>query len=140
MDGMELYSVLSRDQVSLSFVLLRLKSYQHRTFLAITRQIRIHKTFWKVPRQTDAYVSNKWPLKFETKILKRPVETAHRWLNFGIGKFFNIIMRYSLNLPSFVQYFLVLGKSILLHFRSISNKLKKVVSIRDEMCIKSSIC
>ncbi|KRX61206.1 hypothetical protein T09_12125 [Trichinella sp. T9] len=33
----------------------------------------------------------------------------------------------------FVQYFVVLGKSIFLHFRSISNKLKKVVSIRVEM-------
>ncbi|KRX63057.1 hypothetical protein T09_2207 [Trichinella sp. T9] len=42
-DGMELYSVLSRVQVSLSFVLLRLTSYQHRTFLAITRHIRIHE-------------------------------------------------------------------------------------------------
>ncbi|KRY26114.1 hypothetical protein T03_13271, partial [Trichinella britovi] len=56
------------------------------------------------------------------------------------GKFFNIIMRYSFKLTSFVQYFVVLGKSIFLHFRSISNKLKKVVSIRVEMCIKSSIC
>ncbi|KRY06746.1 hypothetical protein T01_2152, partial [Trichinella spiralis] len=27
-------------------------------------------------------------------------------------------------LPSFVQYFVVLSKSIFLHFRSISNKLK----------------
>ncbi|KRX24113.1 hypothetical protein T07_8274, partial [Trichinella nelsoni] len=49
-------------------------------------------------------------------------------------------MRYSLKLPSFVQYFVVLGKSIFLHFRTISNNLKKVVSIRVEMCIKSSIC
>ncbi|KRZ60367.1 hypothetical protein T02_14100 [Trichinella nativa] len=48
-------------------------------------------------------------------------------------------MRYSLKLTSFLQYFVVLGKSIFLHFRSISNKLKKVVSIRVEMCIKSSI-
>ncbi|KRY16445.1 hypothetical protein T12_3020 [Trichinella patagoniensis] len=39
-------------------------------------------------------------------------------------------MRYSLKLTSFVQYFVVLGKSIFLHFRSISIKLKKVVSIR----------
>ncbi|KRY31150.1 hypothetical protein T01_2037, partial [Trichinella spiralis] len=55
-------------------------------------------------------------------------------------KFFDIIMRCSLKMPSLVQYFVVLGKSIFLHFRSISNKLKKVVSIRVEMCIKSSIC
>ncbi|KRX28930.1 hypothetical protein T05_11485 [Trichinella murrelli] len=32
------------DQVSLRFVLLRLKSYKHRTLLAITRQIRFNKT------------------------------------------------------------------------------------------------
>ncbi|KRY05560.1 hypothetical protein T12_874, partial [Trichinella patagoniensis] len=55
-------------------------------------------------------------------------------------KFFDIIMRYSLKIPRLVQYFVVLGKSIFLHFRSISNKLKKVVSIWVEMCIKSSIC
>ncbi|KRX24263.1 hypothetical protein T07_8724 [Trichinella nelsoni] len=56
------------------------------------------------------------------------------------GKQTHIVMRYSLKLPSFVQYFVVLGKSIFLHFRTISNNLKKVVSIRVEMCIKSSIC
>ncbi|KRX57885.1 hypothetical protein T09_15646 [Trichinella sp. T9] len=60
------------------------------------------------------------------------VETDRQWLNVGIGKFFDIIM-------SIVQYFVVLGKSNFLHFRSISNKLKKVVLIRVEMCIKSSI-
>ncbi|KRX30747.1 hypothetical protein T09_6568 [Trichinella sp. T9] len=38
-------------------------------------------------------------------------------------------------MPSPVQYFVVSGKSGFLHFRSISNKLKKVVSIRVEMCI-----
>ncbi|KRX33833.1 hypothetical protein T05_5013 [Trichinella murrelli] len=36
-------------------------------------------------------------------------------------------------MPRLVQYFVVLGKSIFLHFRSISNKLKKVVSIWVEM-------
>ncbi|KRX77556.1 hypothetical protein T06_1324 [Trichinella sp. T6] len=61
---MELYAVLSGDQILFSFVLLRLKLYQYKTFLAITRQIRIHKTrFWKVLRQINAYVLNKWPLK-----------------------------------------------------------------------------
>ncbi|KRX47849.1 hypothetical protein T05_12101 [Trichinella murrelli] len=70
-------------------------------------------------------------------------EAAHlklRWLNFGIGNFFDIIMRCSLKFPCLVQYFLLLGNSIFLHFRAISNKLKKVVSIRVVMCIKSSIC
>ncbi|KRX32308.1 hypothetical protein T05_2677 [Trichinella murrelli] len=98
--------------------------------------------FWKVPRQTNAYVSNKWPLKLPCAYLNTqgsgPFE--NRLKRIGGEKFLNIIMRYSLKLPSIVQYFLVLGKSIFLHFRSISNKLKKVVSIRVEMCIKSSIC
>ncbi|KRZ86191.1 hypothetical protein T08_3032 [Trichinella sp. T8] len=49
-------------------------------------------------------------------------------------------MRYSLKKPRLVQYFVVLGKSIFFHFRTISNKLKKVVSIWVEMCIRSSIC
>ncbi|KRX35560.1 hypothetical protein T09_13859 [Trichinella sp. T9] len=39
-------------------------------------------------------------------------------------------MRCSLKFPCLVQYFLLLGNSIFLHFRAISNKLKKVVSIR----------
>ncbi|KRY05309.1 hypothetical protein T12_9103, partial [Trichinella patagoniensis] len=55
------------------------------------------------------------------------------------GDFFAIIMRYSLTFFTLVQYFLVLGNLIFLHFRTISNKLKKVVSLRFDMCIKSSI-
>ncbi|KRZ53437.1 hypothetical protein T02_7292 [Trichinella nativa] len=50
---------------------------------------------------------------------------------------FDIIIRYSLKFPSLVQYFLVLGNSIFLHFRSISNKLKTTVSIRVQMLIRS---
>ncbi|KRX37507.1 hypothetical protein T06_15387 [Trichinella sp. T6] len=97
---------------------------------------------WKVPRQTNAYVSNKWLLKLPCAYLNTqgsgPFE--NRLKRIGGGKFFNIIMRYWLKLTCFVQYFVGLGKSIFLHFRSISNKLKKVVSIRVEMCIKSFIC
>ncbi|KRZ61453.1 hypothetical protein T02_4055 [Trichinella nativa] len=63
---MELCFVLSRDQVSLRFVLLRLKSYRHRTLLEITRQIR---NFWKVLRQINAYVLNKWLLKLQCAYL-----------------------------------------------------------------------
>ncbi|KRY59490.1 hypothetical protein T03_3167, partial [Trichinella britovi] len=77
---------------------------------------------------------NKWPLNLPCAYLNTQ----------GSGPFGNQLKRisggYSLKLTSFVQYFVVLGKSIFLHFRSISNKLKKVVSIRVEMCIKSSIC
>ncbi|KRX28006.1 hypothetical protein T07_2671 [Trichinella nelsoni] len=54
---------LIKAHVSFRFLLLPLKSHCCATFLAISRQIRIHKTFWKVPRQTNSYVSNKWPLK-----------------------------------------------------------------------------
>ncbi|KRX50502.1 hypothetical protein T09_11895, partial [Trichinella sp. T9] len=32
-------------------------------------------------------------------------------LNFGIGRFFDIIMRYSLKMQSIVQYFVVFSKS-----------------------------
>ncbi|KRX47562.1 hypothetical protein T05_6055, partial [Trichinella murrelli] len=87
-------------------------------------------------------MSNKWPLKLPCAYLNTqgssPSETSFKRI--GDGKFFDIIMMYSLKLPIFAQYFVVLGKSIFLDFRSISNKLKKVVLIWVEMCIKSSIC
>ncbi|KRX47586.1 hypothetical protein T05_5527 [Trichinella murrelli] len=98
--------------------------------------------FWKVSWQTNAYVSNKWSLKLPCAYLNTqensPLESPLKRID--NGKFFDIIMRYSLKLQSIVQYFVVLGNSIFLHFRAISNELKKVVSIRVEMCIKSSIC
>ncbi|KRX57904.1 hypothetical protein T09_10632 [Trichinella sp. T9] len=79
---MELYFVLLR------FVLLRLKSYNHRTFLAITGQIRINKRrFWKVLRQINAYVSNKWPLKLQCAYLNtqesRPTGTPFKRIQSG---------------------------------------------------------
>ncbi|KRY21538.1 hypothetical protein T12_1535 [Trichinella patagoniensis] len=56
-----------RSDVSFRFLLFPLKSQQLATFLTIYRQIRIYKScdqrFWKVARQTNTYVSNKWPLK-----------------------------------------------------------------------------
>ncbi|KRX82167.1 hypothetical protein T06_11510, partial [Trichinella sp. T6] len=55
-------------------------------------------------------------------------------------KIVHIIVKYSLKMPSLVQYFVVMSKQFFLHFRSISNKLKNVVSIRVDMSIKSSIC
>ncbi|KRY04657.1 hypothetical protein T12_10011, partial [Trichinella patagoniensis] len=64
-------------------------------------------------------------------------DTDPGWLNFGMGSSFTIIMRYSITLRSVVQYFVVLGNSIFLHFRTILNKLKKVLSIRYAMCVKS---
>ncbi|KRX35070.1 hypothetical protein T05_3393 [Trichinella murrelli] len=128
--------------VLLRFVLLRLKSYNHRTFLAITRQIRINKrNFWKVLRQINAYVLNKWLLKLQCAYLNTqgssPSDTPLKRID--DGKFFIIIMRFLFILRTIVQYFLVLGNSIFLHFRSISIKLIKVVSLRFAMCIKSSI-
>ncbi|KRX84137.1 hypothetical protein T06_6480 [Trichinella sp. T6] len=40
-------------------LLLPLKLYQRIIFLPISRQIRICETFWKVPLQTNGYISNK---------------------------------------------------------------------------------
>ncbi|KRY32330.1 hypothetical protein T01_12502 [Trichinella spiralis] len=62
------------------FLLLLLKSHRSSTFFSISRQIRFHeacdqqgyslccfcdfrKRFWKVLRQINPYVSNKWSLK-----------------------------------------------------------------------------
>ncbi|KRX74557.1 hypothetical protein T06_13539 [Trichinella sp. T6] len=79
--------------------------------------------FWKVPRQTNGCVSNKWPLKSPCAYLNTqgssPCGTPLILIN--DRKFFDIIMRYSLKLASFVQYFVVLSLLIFLHFRSISN-------------------
>ncbi|KRY15079.1 hypothetical protein T12_11690, partial [Trichinella patagoniensis] len=50
-------------QRSLPSLRSQLKSHRRKTFLAIYRQIRFHKWFWKVLRQINPYVSNKWPLK-----------------------------------------------------------------------------
>ncbi|KRY32909.1 hypothetical protein T01_10562 [Trichinella spiralis] len=67
--------------------------------------------FWKVLRHINAYVSNKWPLKF-----------ACAYLNTHNGSIFVTLVRYSSKLHTFVHYFFVLGKSIFLHFPSIWNK------------------
>ncbi|KRX78231.1 hypothetical protein T06_1926, partial [Trichinella sp. T6] len=48
----------------ISFPVAPTKITPHSTFIAISRQIRIHVTrFCKVLRQINRYVSNKWPLK-----------------------------------------------------------------------------
>ncbi|KRZ48372.1 hypothetical protein T02_14314, partial [Trichinella nativa] len=108
-----------------------LKSHHHSTLCAISRQIRVHTTFWKVLRHINAYLWNKWPLKFPYANLntKKSCTTGTPLIR-NQGNIFTIIMRYSFTLRSVVQYFVVLGNSIFLHFRTILNKLKKVVSIR----------
>ncbi|KRY03790.1 hypothetical protein T12_16232, partial [Trichinella patagoniensis] len=94
--------------------------------------------FWKVLRHINAYVSNKWPLKFPCAYLNTQGSCTTGTPLIRIqGNIFTIIMRYSFTLRSVVQYFVVLGNSIFLHFRTILNKLKKVVSLPFEMCIKS---
>ncbi|KRY04498.1 hypothetical protein T12_16747, partial [Trichinella patagoniensis] len=95
--------------------------------------------FWKVLRHINAYVSNKWPLKFPCAYLNTQgsCTTGTPLIRIQGGHIFTIIMRYSFTLRTPVQYFLVLGNSIFLHFRTILNKLKKVVSIRYAMCVKS---
>ncbi|KRZ53021.1 hypothetical protein T02_16253 [Trichinella nativa] len=91
-------------------------------------------------KQTNRYVSNKWPLKLPCAYLNTQ-ESRHTGtpLKWNKEDFDAIIMRYSFTLRTLVQYFVVLGNSIFLHFRSISNKLKKVVSLQFQMGIKSSI-
>ncbi|KRY21822.1 hypothetical protein T12_14149, partial [Trichinella patagoniensis] len=140
---MEFYFALISTLVLFRLPLLLLKSHHPSTFFAISRQIRVHTPcdqFWKVLRQINPYVSNKWPLKLPCAYLNTQ-ESRHSGtpLIWNKGDFFAIIMRYSLTFFTLVQYFLVLGNLIFLHFRTISNKLKKVVSLRFDMCIKSSI-
>ncbi|KRX71743.1 hypothetical protein T06_9947 [Trichinella sp. T6] len=108
--------------------------------MAISRQIRICETFWKISRHINLYVSNKWPLKFPCAYLNTQGSgTTGTPLIRIQGNIFTIIRRYSFTLGTLVQYFVVLGNSIFLHFRPISNKLKKVVSLQFQMGIKSSI-
>ncbi|KRX71748.1 hypothetical protein T06_15406, partial [Trichinella sp. T6] len=98
------------------------------------------RRFWKDLRQTNPYVSNKWPLKFPCAYLNTQGSgTTGTPLIRIQGNIFTIIRRYSFTLRTLVQYFVVLGNSIFLHFRPISNKLKKVVSLQFQMGIKSSI-
>ncbi|KRX75774.1 hypothetical protein T06_5199 [Trichinella sp. T6] len=138
---MELYSIRNRQQVSFKFPSLPLKSHHPSTFFAISRQIRVHTTrFWKVLRQINPYGSNKWTPKFASAYIntKRSCTTGTPLIRIQ-GNIFTIIRRYSFTLRTLVQYFVVLGNSIFLHFRPISNKLKKVVSLQFQMGIKSSI-
>ncbi|KRX32984.1 hypothetical protein T05_1737, partial [Trichinella murrelli] len=121
-------------------LLLPLKLYQPAIFLTISRQIRICETFWKVLRHINAFMSNKWPLKFPCAYLNTQGSCTTGTPLIRIqGNIFTIIRRYSFSLRTLVQYFVVLGNSIFLHFRPISNKLKKVVSLHFEMVIISSI-
>ncbi|KRY10699.1 hypothetical protein T12_11304 [Trichinella patagoniensis] len=86
--------------------------------------------FWKVPRQTNAFMSNKWPLKLPCAYLNTqgssPSGTPLKRIDNGM--FFDIIKRYSCKVPNFVQYFVVLSMSIFLHFRSISYRCMKEFS------------
>ncbi|KRY21241.1 hypothetical protein T12_1416, partial [Trichinella patagoniensis] len=47
-----------------SFPVAHTKFTLHVTLITISRQIRVHTTFWKVLRQINPYLLNKWPLKF----------------------------------------------------------------------------
>ncbi|KRX47822.1 hypothetical protein T05_2782 [Trichinella murrelli] len=111
----------------ISFPIAQIKIAKYVTFLSISHQIRFCTTSDQV---LEISTANKRGSSTSETPLKRIQD----------GNFFDIIMRYSLKFPSLVQYFLLLGNSIFLHFRAISNKLKKVVSIRVAMCIESSIC
>ncbi|KRY50086.1 hypothetical protein T03_15259 [Trichinella britovi] len=84
---MELYSILSRARVYFLFPWLLLKSHHPSSFFPISRQIRVHTTcdqrFWKVLRQINPYVSNKWPLKLPCAYLNtqqsRHTGTPLKW-------------------------------------------------------------
>ncbi|KRY28883.1 hypothetical protein T01_4426, partial [Trichinella spiralis] len=113
---MELYSILSRARYHPTFL-------QYLSKYAFIQ--RATRRFWKVLRQINAYVSNKWLLKLLCAYLNTQ-ESRHTGTPLKWNKdFVAIIMRYSFTFCTLVQYFLVLGNLIFLHFRSISNKLKK---------------
>ncbi|KRX84296.1 hypothetical protein T06_15878 [Trichinella sp. T6] len=99
------------------------------------------KRLQDVPWQTNLNLLNKWPLIFACAYLNTqessPFRTPLKRLQ--DGNVFYIILRYSMNLRSLVQYFFVLGKSIFLHFPSIWNQFIEIVLERFEMPIKSSI-
>ncbi|KRX15736.1 hypothetical protein T07_1582, partial [Trichinella nelsoni] len=95
------------------------------SFVNVFCHISTNTLLWNV-----RLVSNKWPLKLPCSYLNTQ-ESRHTGtpLKWNKGDFFAIIMRYSLTFCTLVQYFLVLSNLIFLHFRSISNKFKKVVSL-----------
>ncbi|KRZ90076.1 hypothetical protein T08_8471, partial [Trichinella sp. T8] len=84
--------------------------------------VRLVNRFWKVSRQTNAYVLNKWSLTLPRAYLNTqgtaPSETPLKRMDDGM--FFDIVMMYSLELSCFVQYFVVLSKSFFLHLQSCS--------------------
>ncbi|KRX25273.1 hypothetical protein T07_41 [Trichinella nelsoni] len=90
-------------------------------FFAISRQVRVCTT---CDQFHGKLTRTCWPLKFACAYLNTqessPSGTPLKWLQ--DGNVFCIIVRYSLKLRSFVQYFFVLGKSIFLHFPSNWNK------------------
>ncbi|KRY16678.1 hypothetical protein T12_2499 [Trichinella patagoniensis] len=128
--------VLSSAQVSFPSLTSPLKSHHCTTFLQYLGKYvfvrRETRTLWKVLLQTNPYLLNKWPLKFACAYLNTqessPSGTPLKRLQ--DGNVFYIILRYSMNLRSLVQYIFILGKSIFLHFPSIWNKFIEIVSAR----------
>ncbi|KRX33534.1 hypothetical protein T05_3964 [Trichinella murrelli] len=120
----------------ISFPVIPTKIATSRNFLTISHQISIYKSCDHILECSTA--SKRLPCAYLNTQGSSPSETP--LILIDDKNFFDIIMRYSLKMTRLVQYFVVLVKSIFLDFRSISNKLKKVVSIWVEMCIKTSIC
>ncbi|KRZ82689.1 hypothetical protein T08_15981 [Trichinella sp. T8] len=118
--------VLSSAHVSLPSLSSPLKSYHCATFLQYLGKYaflrRETRRLWKVLLQTNPYLLNKWPLKFACAYLNTqessPSRTPLKRLQDG----------YLMNLRSLVQYFVVLGKPIFLHFPSIWNQFIEIVS------------
>ncbi|KRY06493.1 hypothetical protein T12_3573 [Trichinella patagoniensis] len=137
--------VLSSAQVSLPSLTSPLKSHHCTTFLQYLGKYvfvrRETRRFWKDPWQNNTNLLNKWPLKFACAYLNTqessPSGTPLKRLQ--DGNVFYIILRYSMNLRSLMQYFFVFCKSIFLYFPSIWNQFIEIFSGRLEMPIKSSI-
>ncbi|KRZ62601.1 hypothetical protein T02_6911 [Trichinella nativa] len=124
--------LLSSEHVSYPSLTSRLKSHHCTTFLQHLGKyafVRRATSFWKVPWQTNPNLLNEWPLIFACAYLNTqessPFRTPLKRLQ--DGNVFYIILRYSMNLRSLVQYFFVLGKSIFLHFPSNWNKFINIV-------------
>ncbi|KRY38537.1 hypothetical protein T01_13432, partial [Trichinella spiralis] len=100
----------NESQVLFPFLSLRLKSQLYETFCQyLIKYAFVHRRtkFWKVPRQTNAYVSNKWPLKLPCAYLNTQGSSPSDTMLVPIDdrKFFDIIMRYSLKMSSVVKCF-----------------------------------
>ncbi|KRX39045.1 hypothetical protein T05_5892, partial [Trichinella murrelli] len=109
----------------ISFPVAPTKTTVYATFIAIPRKIHVHTTYEQV---LESFTANKhFPCAYLNT--QGSCTTGTPLIRIQ-GNISTIIRRYSFTLRTLVQYFVVLSNSIFLHFRPISNKLKKVVSLQ----------